>query len=100
MSETQTGTVYDYTTQQAEVIRLQDRYRRCLMDQKYYARRLSLYQRWDVVTNLFAGIAMLVALATLHVSALVAGISYGVAFAAAVIFIGKPIFRIAEQIER
>jgi hypothetical protein len=100
MSESQTATVYDYTIRQAEVIRLHDRYRRCLMDQKYYARRLSLYQRWDVGSNLFAGVAMLVALATLHVSDLVANIAYGLGFAAALIFIGKPIFRVAEQIER
>jgi hypothetical protein len=96
----QPTTVYDYSQQQAEVVRLQDRYRRCLMDQKYYARRLSLYQRWDVGTNLFAGVAMLFALATLHGSELIANISYGLGFAAAVVFIGKPIFRIAEDIER
>jgi hypothetical protein len=100
MSVIQSSTVYDYTSQQAEVIRLQDRYRRCLMDQKYYARRLSLYQRWDVTTNLFAGIAMLIALATLHASELIANLSYYLGFVAAIVFIGKPVFRIAEQIER
>ncbi len=63
MTEAPQATVYDFTAQQAEVVRLADRYRRCLMDQKYYARRLSMYQRWDTGTNLFAGAAMLLSLA-------------------------------------
>jgi hypothetical protein len=93
-------TPYDYTARQAEVSRLFDRYRRCLLDQRYYARRLSLYQRVDTGTNLFAGAAMLITLATRHSAPLVSNASYAVGALAALIFIGKPIFRVSEQIER
>jgi len=100
MTETAPATVYDFTPQQAEVVRLAHRYRRCLMDQKYYASRLSLYQRWDTATNLFAGIAMLLSLATRNSTGWVSNGSYAIGVIAALIFIGKPIFKVSEQIER
>ena len=100
MTEIAPTTVYDYTPQQAEVVRLADRYRRCLMDQKYYARRLALYQRWDIATNLFAGFAMLLSLATRNSISWIANASYAVGALAAIIFIGKPILRVSEQIEK
>jgi hypothetical protein len=93
-------TVYDYTPQQAEVVRLYDRYRRCLLDQRYYAYRLSLYQRVDMGTNLFAGVAMLISLATRTSAAWMSGGSYAIAALAALIFIGKPIFKVSEHVER
>ena len=91
---------YDYTQQQAEVVRLHDRYRRCLMDQKYYAYRLSKYQRWDTGTNLFAGVAMIFSLVTRNASAWLSDVSFAVGLVAALVFIGKPIFKVSEQIER
>ena len=93
-------TPYDYTSQQAEVSRLFDRYRRCLLDQRYYAYRLSLYQRMDTGTNLFAGVAMLISLATRDSATWVSNVSYAIGALAALIFIGKPIFKVSEQIER
>ena len=89
-----------YSQQQAEVLRLHDRYRRCLLDQKYYARRLSMYQRWDTGTNLFAGVAMIFSLATRNSAAWLSAMCYATGVLAALILIGKPIFKVAEQIER
>lgn len=100
MVEAALVTVYDYTPQQAEVSRLYDRYRRCLLDQRYYAYRLSLYQRADTGTNLFAGVAMLISLATRNSGAWLSNTSYAIGALAALIFIGKPIFKVSEQIER
>lgn len=100
MTEAQPISTYDYTQQQAEVVRLHDRFKRCLMDQKYYASRLSTYQRWDTGTNLFAGIAMLVSLATRTATGWASIASYGLGALAALLFIGKPIFKVSEQIER
>jgi hypothetical protein len=100
MTEPPPISTYSYTQQQAEVVRLHDRLRRCLMDQKYYASRLSAYQRWDTGTNLFAGVAILILLATRTATGWVSLASYGCGAIAALLFIGKPIFRVSEQIER
>lgn len=91
---------YDYSQEQAEVCRLHDRLRRCLMDQKYYAHRLSQYQRWDVATNLVAGAATLASLAARGTGGLVSGVFYALGCLAALILIGKPILKFSEQIER
>jgi hypothetical protein len=97
----ETITPQSYTPSQAEVLRLQDRYRRCFLDQKYYAYRLSLYQRWDTGINLFAGVTTILSLVTrpsshpfLSYTCYVAGII------GALLLISKPIFRVAEQIEK
>jgi hypothetical protein len=100
MTETPVNNIYEYTAQQAEVVRLHDRFRRCLMDQKYYAYRLSTYQRWDMGTNLIAGIAMLFSLATRDSTGRVSVASYALGAIAALLFIGKPIFKVSDQIER
>jgi len=98
---TETVQQYSYTPAQAEVVRLQDRYRRCLLDQKYYAYRLSLYQGWDTSSNVFAGIAMVLSLVTRPSSNLwLSYICYATGIVAALIFIAKPIFRISDRIER
>lgn len=97
---TDTITPNSYSQQQAEVLRLHDRYRRCFLDQKYYARRLSIYQRWDTGTNLFAGIAMILSLATRNSDAWLSVVCYATGVLAALMFIGKPIFKVSEQIER
>jgi hypothetical protein len=91
---------YDYTQQQAEVVRLHDRLRRCMLDQRYYAYKLTLYQRWDTGINLFAGIAMLASLATRATSGWASNAAYALGATAALLFIGKPIFKVSEQIER
>lgn len=95
------ASTYEYSQEQAEVCRLYDRLRRCLMDQKYYAHRLSCYQRWDVMTNLVAGIATIMSLAVRNVDGeWVAVLSYVLGCAAALILISKPILKFSEQIER
>jgi hypothetical protein len=101
MSESGMITTYSYTPAQAEVLRLQERYRRCLLDQKYYAYRLALYQRWDIATNLLAGVAMLLSLVTRPSSHLwLSYVCYGTGVLAALMFISKPVLKMSEQIER
>jgi hypothetical protein len=100
MADTETISPYSYSPKQAEVLRLQDRYRRCLLDQKYYAYRLSLYQRCDTAINLFAGVAMLLSLATRMSSTWLSYVCYATGAIAALLFIAKPIFKVSEQIEK
>jgi hypothetical protein len=96
-----TLTPNSYTPAQAEVLRLQDRYRRCFLDQKYYAYRLSLYQRWDTGIDLFAGVTMILSLVTRPSSHVyLSYICYSAGVIAALLFIAKPIFRVSEQIEK
>jgi hypothetical protein len=91
---------YHYSTQQLEVIRLHDRYRRCLMDQKYYAWKLARYQRWDTASNVFAGITMVFSLVTRPSDGWLSIACYVTGILAAIVFISKPILKIGEKIEK
>ena len=59
-----------------------------------------MYQRWDTGTNLFAGFAMLVSLATRATAGVASNVAYALGAIAALLFIGKPILKVSEQIER
>jgi len=99
--ETPAITPHSYTTSQAEVVRLHDRYRCCLLDQKYYAWRLSLYQRWNTTIDLVAGITMILSLVTRPSSdPWLSYTCYAAGIIAALLFISKPVFKISEKIER
>jgi hypothetical protein len=100
MVEAPPAPIYDYSPQQAELVRLYERYRRCSMDQKYYAWRLARYQFWNTATDLFAGATMLISLATRDSTAWVSNGCYALGAIAALIFIGKPILKVSEQIEK
>lgn len=54
---TDEGNVYSYTADQAQVIRLYDTYRNCLLKVKYYGHRLQTYKRLNVVMDIATALA-------------------------------------------
>lgn len=94
---------YEYTAKQAEVLRLNDQLRRCLLDQKYYALQLARYKRWDRIANIVTALATSSAIAglTFIKQGDLGAIAFSVLGAASsLILVVKPFFKPAENIER
>jgi hypothetical protein len=53
----ETVDVYSYTPRQAQVIRLYDTYRNCLLYVKYYGRKLKIYRRVNLWMDLATALA-------------------------------------------
>ncbi len=94
--------VQEYTTSQAEVLRLYDRYRDCLLSKKYYATKLVRRKRWTLALDLLAAFSASTALVLIGVS--VAGyeepgwrIAFGVI--AAVSTVVRPLLKLQDSID-
>ena len=94
--------VHEYTASQAEVLRLYDRYRDCLLSKKYYARKLRTRKRLTLGLDLLAAAAASAALALIGASA--AGhpqtgwiIAFGVVAAASTLL--RPLLRIQDAVD-
>ena len=94
--------VQEYSTSQAEVLRLYDRYRDCLLSKKYYATKLVRRKRWTLALDLLAALSASTALVLIGMS--VAGhprpgwsIAFGVV--AAVSTVVRPLLRLQDSID-
>jgi hypothetical protein len=98
----ETISAYEYSARQAEVLRLNVLYRQCMLDQKYYARLLARYKRWDRLTNITT--ALVTSTAVGGLTLLKSGwgaIAFSVVGSiSALILVVKPFFKPAENIER
>ncbi len=101
MGSSQIISPYEYTSEQAEVLRLQDLYRRALLDQKYYAHRLSRYKFWDGAANIVAAIATLLSVAGFNfLTSHKMELSTFVGLLSGLILVVRPLCRPSENIER
>ncbi len=96
MSATETISPYSYTAEQSEVVRLHDLYRRCFLDQKYYAYQLQRYKRWDWGSNLIAAASTILSIT--GVTGQPWSLTLGII--SALILVIRPLFKPAENIER
>ena len=99
MSETW---VHGYTPSQAEVARLYDRYRDCLLSRKYYAAKLVRHKRGAFALDILAALSALTTLFAVGVS--VAGNdrsawTIGFAIVAAISTVVRPLLRLQDSID-
>ena len=92
----------EYTAKQAEVLRLNDLLRRCMLDQRYYALQLARYKRWDRVASIFTALATSSAVAGLTIVKQGNGaiVLSALGAIASLILVVKPFFKPTENIER
>jgi hypothetical protein len=96
------ATPYNYTAQQSEVLRLHELYRRCLLDQMYWAWMLGRYKRWDRMTNIVTAISTSSAVAgmALWKNGMGEIVFTVLGSISALLLVVKPFFKPAENIER
>ena len=95
-------TIYDYTPAQARLVQLYDYYRTCLMNAKYYARRIEIL-KWvnlgaDILTAIVASSAFVgLAIWKSDVGKNLFSVLLG---SSAVISVLRPVLRLSEKIDR
>lgn len=96
------GGAVTYTPMQAEVARLHDMYRTCLLSQKYYGRRLNCYKRWNLTMDIITALATSSAFAGLAVWGSPVGANFFSLLLAAsvVISVARPLLKLSEGIDR
>ncbi len=95
------NSVYSYTAEQAQVIRLYDLYRNCLTKSKYYGHKLKLYKRASVAMDILIALAASSAFTGQAIMKTQIGLNL-VSFlllASAVIAVIRPILKLSEGID-
>jgi hypothetical protein len=94
--------IYSYTPEQAQLIKLYDTYRTCLMKAKYYGHKLKSFRRLNVWMDIITALAASSALTGQAIMKTPIGLNFAsvLLVASAVIAILKPIFKIGEAIDR
>jgi hypothetical protein len=95
------NSVYSYTAEQAQVIRLYDLYRNCLTKSKYYGHRLKLYKRAGTTMDILIALAASSAFTGQAIMKTQIGLNF-VSFlllASAVMAVIRPILKIGEGID-
>ena len=91
-----------YTPLQAEVIRLHDLYRNCLLSRKYYAVNLKKYKVWNLTLDIIVALATSSAFAGLAILQTPVGTNVfsGLLAASVVISVIRPLLKLAEGVDR
>ncbi len=91
-----------YSPAQAEVLRLHDLYRTCLLNQKYYSHKLNSYKLWNRVMDIVVALATSSAFAGLAIwkSGLGANFFSILLAASVVVSVLRPILKLTEGIDR
>ena len=92
--------VYSYSAEQAQVIRIYDLYRNCLVKSKYYGHRLKVFRGWNTTMDIFIALAASSAFTGHAIMKTPAGLNIvsSLLLVSAVIAVMRPIIRIGESI--
>lgn len=93
---------YEYTPEQADVLRLHELYRRCLLNQKYFSWKLGRYKFWDQIANVVTALSTSSSVAGLTIWKTGHGIAAFTILGSigALIQVIRPFFKPSENIER
>ena len=94
--------VQGYTASQAEVLRLYDRFRDCLLSKKYYATKLVRRKRWTFALDLLAALSASTALVLIGAFAVGyqrPGWSIAFAVVAAISTVVRPLLKLQDSID-
>jgi hypothetical protein len=99
---TETVPANKYTAEQAEVLRLHELYRRCLLDQKYWAHMLARYKFWDRLTGIVTAVSSSSAVGGMAVFRTGWGDKAFTTLGAvsALVLVIRPFFKLSESVER
>jgi len=95
------NSVYSYTADQAQVIRLYDAYRNCLVKSKYYGNELKKYKRYSITMDIVIALATSSAFTSQAILKTPIGLNFVslLLLISAVIAVIRPILKIGEAID-